>query len=74
MADWLTGSVSGELADQQDNLGVVRGRIEFARDIRENYVLRQRTYCRYSELIWDIPENQVRNGGATWRSGSRRSL
>lgn len=45
--------------DQEDNLGVVRGRIEFVRDIRENYVLRQRTYCRYSELIWDIPENQV---------------
>jgi 5-methylcytosine-specific restriction enzyme subunit McrC len=38
---------------------MVRGRIGFADDLRHNYVMRHRTYCRYDELSWDIPENQV---------------
>ena len=42
-----------------ENLPTVRGRIAFAEDIRRNYVLRHRTYCRYSDFTWDIPENQV---------------
>lgn len=45
--------------DLEDNLAVVRGRIDFAQDLRENYVLRHRVYCRYTELTWDIPENQI---------------
>ena len=43
----------------EDNLATVRGRIAFAEDIRRNYVMRHRTYCRYSDFTWDIPENQV---------------
>lgn len=45
--------------EQEENLGVIRGRIAFVQDTRNNLILRHRTYCRYSELLWDIPENQV---------------
>jgi 5-methylcytosine-specific restriction enzyme subunit McrC len=45
--------------DEEDNLAAVRGRINFAEDVRRNYVLRHRTYCRYSDFTWDIPENQI---------------
>jgi len=45
--------------EQEDNLALVRGRIEFAEDLRHNYVMRHRTYCRYDEFSWDVPENQV---------------
>jgi 5-methylcytosine-specific restriction enzyme subunit McrC len=42
-----------------ENLGVVRGRIDFARDVRLNAIQRHRTFCRFTEFTWDIPENQV---------------
>jgi len=45
--------------EQEDNLTMVRGRILFAEDVRRNYVLRHRTYSRYTEFSWDIPENQI---------------
>lgn len=48
-----------EYVEREENLTVVRGRIAVAEDVRRNYVLRHRTYCRYAELTWDIPENGV---------------
>lgn len=45
--------------EQEENLPAVRGRIEIAEDIRRNYVSRHWTYCRYADLTWDVPENQV---------------
>lgn len=42
-----------------ENLLVIRGRIDFAQDVRTNHALRHRTYCDYSELSWDVPENQI---------------
>jgi len=45
--------------EQENNLAAVRGQIEFAEDLRRNYVMRHRTYCRYEEFSWDIPENQI---------------
>jgi len=45
--------------EKEDNLESVRGRISFAGDLQRNFVQRQRTYCRFEELTWDIPENQV---------------
>jgi 5-methylcytosine-specific restriction enzyme subunit McrC len=45
--------------EKEDNVPAIRGRIDFAEDVRRNYVLRQRTYCRFDEFAWDIPENQV---------------
>jgi 5-methylcytosine-specific restriction enzyme subunit McrC len=45
--------------EQEGNLTAVRGHILFAEDVRSNYVLRHRTYCRYAEFSWDIPENQI---------------
>ncbi|MDP9237369.1 MAG: McrC family protein [Chloroflexota bacterium] len=46
-------------AEQEDNLAFVRGRIVFAEDIRRNYVLRHRIYCRFDEFTWDVIENQL---------------
>ncbi len=45
--------------DREDNLTRIRGRIDFLQDVRLNYVLRHRTYCRFSDLTWDVEENQV---------------
>jgi 5-methylcytosine-specific restriction enzyme subunit McrC len=45
--------------EEEANLPLVRGRIVFAEDARLNFALRHRTYCRFSEFSWDVPENQV---------------
>ena len=45
--------------EQEGNLAIVRGRVVFAEDTRQNAILRHRTYCRYTEFSWDIPENQI---------------
>ena len=45
--------------EQEGNLAAVRGRISVAEDFRHNYILRHRTWCRYAEFTWDVPENQV---------------
>lgn len=45
--------------EQHDNLSTIRGRIDFREDLNRNVVLRHRTYCRFTEYSWDVPENQV---------------
>lgn len=45
--------------EEEDNLAMVRGRTAIVEDVRHNHVMRHRTYCRYSEYSWDVPENQV---------------
>lgn len=45
--------------EEEGNLTTVRGRIVIAEDIRHNSILRHRTYCRYTEYSWDVPENRV---------------
>ena len=45
--------------EQEDNLTAIRGRIDFREDLNRNVVLRHRTYCRFTEFSWDVPENQV---------------
>lgn len=45
--------------ETEQNLGVIRGRITIAEDVRQNFVLRHRTVCRYAEFTWDVPENQI---------------
>jgi 5-methylcytosine-specific restriction enzyme subunit McrC len=45
--------------EREENLPFVRGRIDHYRDVRENYILRHRTFCRHAELTWDILENQL---------------
>ncbi len=45
--------------EQEENLPTIRGRIDIAEDIRRNYISRHRTYCRYTDLTWDVPENQI---------------
>lgn len=45
--------------EQEDNLTAIRGRIDFREDLNRNVILRHRTYCRFTEYSWDIPENQV---------------
>lgn len=45
--------------EQEDNLPAIRGRIDFREDMNRNIVLRHRTYCRFTEFSWDVPENRV---------------
>ena len=45
--------------EREENLAAVRGRIMIAHDVRQNAILRHRTYCLYSEFTWDIPENRI---------------
>ncbi len=49
--------------EQEENLGAVRGAIVFSEDVRRNLVERQRTWCRFDDLSWDVPENQVMLSG-----------
>ncbi len=42
-----------------DNLRYVRGRIDFAQDLRRNLLSRQRVHCTYADFTWDIEENQI---------------
>src|SRR5262249_55038517 len=55
----LDRGLYGAYVETEDNLAAVRGRIAVVEDLRRNHVLRQRTYCRFSEYAWDIPENQM---------------
>jgi len=48
-----------DYVEVEENLGTVRGRISIAEDLRRNHVTRHRTYCRFTEFTWDVPENQV---------------
>lgn len=45
--------------EEEDNLTAIRGRIDFREDLNRNVILRHRTYCRFTEYSWDVPENQV---------------
>jgi 5-methylcytosine-specific restriction enzyme subunit McrC len=45
--------------EREDNLGTIRGRIVIGEDIRRNYVQRHRTFCRFTEFTWDVPENRI---------------
>ena len=45
--------------EREENLAAVRGRIAIAEDIRQNSILRQRTYCQFTEFTWDNPDNQI---------------
>lgn len=48
-----------DYVEKSENQTFVRGRIDFAEDIRLNHTLRHKVFSRYAELTWDIPENQV---------------
>lgn len=48
-----------DYCDIEDNLGQVRGRIDVARQQRENLFKPQRIACRFSELVADIPVNRL---------------
>ena len=55
----LRKGIHREYQETEDNLNMVRGRIDFRENIRLNYIMRHRNYCRFDELTYDIPENQV---------------
>lgn len=67
VADYFAGLVAARIdaglhrayVETAENLTVVRGRIDFQEDIRRNHVLRHKVFCKYAELTWDIPDNQV---------------
>src|SRR5215211_1297896 len=62
-ADLLEGRIAHGLyrtyTEREENLSAVRGRIAVTDDVRHNFVLRHRTYCRFAEFTWDVPENQI---------------
>lgn len=45
--------------EQEANLSAVRGRISFTEDIRHNWAVKSKVYCRYVEHTEDIIENQI---------------
>jgi 5-methylcytosine-specific restriction enzyme subunit McrC len=45
--------------DREENLPAVRGKIVVEQNLRRNAINRHLTYCRYGDLTWDIPENQI---------------
>lgn len=45
--------------DRDENLRAVRGRILIGEDVRHNAVMRHRTFCRYCEFSWNVPENRL---------------
>jgi 5-methylcytosine-specific restriction enzyme subunit McrC len=59
VAELLARGLYRSYTEREENLSTVRGRIVFAEDVRLNVARRHKTVCRYSELTWDIPENQV---------------
>src|SRR5215469_13063424 len=57
--------------EMEDNLPTVRGRLDFTKDLRQNYIERQRSYCRFDEFTWDVPENQILRQTCHFLSGWR---
>lgn len=57
--DRIAAGLYRAYVEQEGNLAAVRGRIAVAADVRHNHVLRHRTWCRFAELTWDVPENQI---------------
>ena len=55
----VAGGLHRTYQEKQENLSMVRGRIDFSEDLRLNSFMRHKTYCKYDELTLDIPENQV---------------
>lgn len=55
---WNQGLVK-EYVEEEENLQQLRGRPDFVQNLRANYHLPPRIFCRYDELVMDIPENQV---------------
>jgi 5-methylcytosine-specific restriction enzyme subunit McrC len=45
--------------EQEDNLSVVRERVLIQENIRRNSILKERVYCRFSDLTSDVPENHI---------------
>lgn len=45
--------------EREENISMIRGQVDFPEDRRQNAILRHRTYCRFSDFTWDIPENQI---------------
>lgn len=57
--DRISRGLYRSYVEEEGNLTSVRGRILVSEDIRKNHILRHRTYCRFSEYSWDVPENRV---------------
>lgn len=55
----ISAGLYRQYVDVEENLFSIKGKILFAPDFRHNSILRHRTYCNYSDLRWDVPDNQV---------------
>jgi 5-methylcytosine-specific restriction enzyme subunit McrC len=55
---WHKGLIK-DYVTEEDNLKQLRGRPDLLRNMRVNYGVPNRIYCRYDELVTNTPENQV---------------
>jgi len=55
----LRSGLHRKYVEAQDNLNVVRGRINFNEDLKFNLIMRNRIFCEFEELTLNIAENQV---------------
>jgi 5-methylcytosine-specific restriction enzyme subunit McrC len=69
VADLMEAGLYRAYAEEEENLRFVRGRIQFADDLRLNALNRHRTFCAFSELTWDTDENQILRSTLNYLSG-----
>ncbi len=55
----LQGGLLREYIQYEENLGVLRGRLVFSQQLRENLIHQDRLYCRFAQSETDVAENQV---------------
>ncbi|MZP30662.1 hypothetical protein GTO91_13165 [Heliobacterium undosum] len=55
----LKKGIVKEYVTEEDNLRLLRGRPDYIINLQKNPASPDRIYCRYDELVTDIPENQV---------------
>lgn len=53
------GSLLKGYTDRDENLSVIRGRINFQNHLTKNYLQGEKIYCNFEELDYDNTENQV---------------
>lgn len=51
--------IAKRYVEEEGDLKRMRGQIDFVKNEEVNFSDKTRVYCRYSELTYDIPENQV---------------
>jgi 5-methylcytosine-specific restriction enzyme subunit McrC len=67
VANWFATLVEEQIdhgllrryVDEEDNIATLRGRILLERQSRATAATQHKVYCRFAEMSWDIPDNQL---------------